>query len=153
MPVSYVTLHPSLVHFPIAFLVLGSMAGLVYLFGPKHEALRTLTWWPLGLGWLGLAPAILSGLLAQQNLPPQAPYSDVLNWHIGTSMALLVIYAAVLYLGWLYRQRRRPAMAADLLDAPHGRRLAPWLLLGLATVIATGYLGGELVYTWGVNTP
>lgn len=154
MPVSLISLHPAVVHFPIAFLVLGSVAGLLYLYGVRRDALRVLTWWPVGLGWLATWPAILTGLLAQQNLPPQAPYTAVLNWHIGTGMALLVIYAAALYQGWLYRQRRRGDDAHDLLDAPSGRRrLTLWLALGLVTVLATGYLGGELVYTWGVNTP
>ena len=154
MPVSMIALHPAVVHFPIAFLVLASVAGLVYLYAWRRPALRVLTWWPMGLGWLGLWPAILSGLLAQQNLPPQAPYSHVLNWHIGTALALVVLYAAALYQGWLYHQRRREGAPDDLLDAPAGRRrLTVWLALGLVTVLTTSRLGGELVYTWGVNTP
>ena len=158
MPVSSVTLHPATVHFPIALLLLGSAAGLLYLARvqwliPRAD-LRVLTWWPLRLGLVGAGVAIRTGLLAQSGLPPQAPYTGVLNWHIGTALAALVIYGAIFYRAWLYGNRRRADDPADLLDQPQARGwLAGLLLLGILTITASGWLGGELVYTWGVNTP
>jgi uncharacterized membrane protein len=154
MPITTVTLHPAVVHFPIALLLLGSAAGLLYLAGVRQADLVALTWWPLRLGWLGGAVALLTGLLAQSRLPPQAPYTDVLNWHIGASWAMLLVYAVILYRQWLYRNRRRAADPADLLDAPGARGwLAAALAAGSALVLVGGWLGGELVYTWGVNVP
>jgi uncharacterized membrane protein len=139
-------------------LLLGSGATLLYLFGPRRWArmeLRVLAWWPLRLGWIGGAAAVLTGLLAQAGLPPRAPYRDILNWHIGSGLALLVVYGALLYREWLWRRKRRPKDSAlDLLDAPEARGWVAALVgVGMLLVLTSGWLGGALVYTWGVNTP
>jgi len=154
MPVSAITLHPAVVHFPIALLLGGSAAGLLYLAGLRRDDLRVLTWWPLRLGWIGGAVAMLTGLLAQRELPPQAPYTDVLNNHIGVSWALLVVYAGILYRHWLFSSKRRANDPDDLLDLAAARGwLAAAFVAGSILVLADGWLGGELVYTWGVNVP
>ncbi len=154
-----VHLHPALVHFPIALSIFGSVAGLLYLYWRPTETLRSLTWWPLLIGWLATLAAVLSGLFDQRNLPPDAPYQSILNWHIGTGLALLVVYGGLLYRRWIFnsakaRQQRARADAdyADLLDD----RSARWwitglLILGMALVVASGWNGGRLVYVWGVN--
>ena len=152
-------LHPSTVHFPIALLLVGSLAALLHPVRPLGIDLRLTAWLLLGLGWLGAAAAVLTGLLAQADLPPDAPYRAVLNWHIGSGLAQLVIYGILLYQGWLYRSARtRRARAAagkvsdDLLD-DHGARWWVTLLLaaGMLAVAATGWNGGILVYEWAVN--
>lgn len=154
MPVSIVTLHPATVHFPIALLILGSAAGLLYLLRWSHPDLLTLTWWPLRLGWIGVGVAVLTGLLAQSGLPPQAPYTTLLNWHIGTGLGLLVLYGVPIYRAWVYANRRKGDEPADLLQVATARRWITMVLIaGLVLVTLTGWLGGELVYTWGVNTP
>lgn len=152
MPVSPVTLHPATVHFPIALLIVGSAAALLYCFWSPRPALRTLAWGSLLIGWASTGLAILTGLLAQSGLPPQAPYLNVLNGHIGGGFALLVIYGAIFYRAWLFRNRRRAADPPDLLDVRAARGwLSALLVIGMAVVTLTGWLGGELVYTWGVN--
>ncbi len=147
------TLHPPVVHFPIALLLLGSGAGLLYLAGMRRDEVRVLTWWPLRLGWVGAAVAVLTGLLAQSGLPPRTPYASVLNWHIGTGLALLLVYAVLLYRHWLWGAKRRsPDAPSDLLDVPSARGwVAALLVVGIALVGLSGWLGGELVFTWGVN--
>jgi uncharacterized membrane protein len=91
-------------------------------------------------------------LLAQGNLPPQAPYRAVLNGHITSALATILVYAAIFYRVWLHRNRRRIDDPADLFDLPTARGwLSLLLLLGMASVAMGGWLGGELVYTWGVN--
>ncbi len=155
-------LHAMIVHFPIAFLLGGSLAALAYLlYRPRHD-LRVLAWWLLAVGWVGTAAAVLSGLLAQSNLPPDAPYRGRLNLHITGGFALLVVYGDLLYRGWLHTTKRRRLHARE--NAPHrppdvdfwdlpGRRawLVAQLLLGVAILAFTGWLGGELVYAWGVG--
>jgi uncharacterized membrane protein len=155
MPIDLITLdtlHPATVHFPIALLLVGSLAGLLYLWWQPRPELCILTWWLLFLGWVGAGVAALTGLLAQGNLPPQAPFTVVLNGHITSGLALIVVYAALFYRVWLFRNRRRATDPDDLLDLPSAR---PWLtllfLLGMALVVIGGWLGGHLVYTWGVN--
>jgi uncharacterized membrane protein len=152
-------LHPATVHFPIALLLVGSVAALAYPFRPFGLDLRMFAWLLLGLGWFGALVAILTGLVAQSGLPPEAPYRDVLNWHIGGGVAQLILYGLLLYMGWIYRSaraRKRRAAAGrtgdDLLDDPSARWWVTLLLVaGALSVLATGWNGGILVYEWGVG--
>lgn len=156
-------IHPATVHFPIAFLLLASGAGLLHLYWRPLDVLRSLTWWPMLLGWLGTLVAMLTGLLSQSGLPPQAPYRAILNWHITTGLALWVLYGMLLYWQWLClksptrRQRSAKQTSAvpppsDLLQQTQARlRVTLLLLMGITLVLASGWNGGKLVYTWGVN--
>ncbi len=152
-------LHPATVHFPIALLLLGSLLALLHLFRRPAVDLRLTVWLLLGLGWLGGAVAVLTGLLAQIDLPPDAPYRAVLNFHIGTGLAVLVIYGFLLYRGWLYRgakaqkaRQKQGDATADLLDAANARTwIAAVVVLGALLIVATGWYGGQLVYQFGVN--
>lgn len=161
-------LHPAIVHFPIALLLLGSVTGLIYLYRPaaldQHIDQRRTTWFLLGVGWVAVVPAVLSGLLAQSPLPPDAPYRVVLNWHTATGLGLLVLYGLLLYQAWIFQnakaRKRRAAKkkdgsaqeVVDLLDNPSSRF---WLTLvlaaGMLLLLSTGWNGGLLVYEWGVN--
>ena len=161
----FALLHPALVHFPIALLIFASGCALLYLHWRPLATLKTLTWWTLFPGWLSLLLAIISGILAQGGLAPDAPFRGVLNLHITTGLVLVIVYGDLLYRRWLHRsgkgRKRRPGQrpasqehtpAVDFLDQP-GRKwwLTLQLLVGILLVVASGYLGGELVYTWGVN--
>ena len=151
--------HPATVHFPIAFLLLASGAGLLHLYWRPLALLRTLTWWPMLLGWVGTLVAILTGLLAQSPLPPDVPYRSILNWHISTGLALWVLHGLLLYWQWLLQKKskhRRTLVTAatpiDLLELPAARlRLTLLLLVGIGLILTSGWNGGQLVYTWGVN--
>jgi uncharacterized membrane protein len=146
-----------MVHFPIALLLLGSGAALLYLWGVPRSDLRVLAWWPLRLGWIAAAIAVLTGLVDQSGLPPRPPYARVLNGHIAAGMALLVVYGFLLYRQWLWMvhaQRRNAAESAarDLLDHAAARSwITVLLVLGIVLVVGGGWLGGQLVYSWGVN--
>ena len=102
--------------------------------------------------------AIVSGIVAQGALPPEAPYRPLLNWHTGSGLALAVLYGDLLYGGWLDWKRRKSAeregwvSATDLLIG-RGRkwRLTVQLTLGIGLVIFSGWLGGQLVYEFGVG--
>ena len=133
--------------------------ALVQIYRPLTFDLTVTAWLLLGLGWLGGLAAVLTGLLAQTNLPPAAPYRAVLNWHIGAALAQLVVYGFLLYCGWLYgtprhRKQRLAAgnQAPDLLADPSARRwVTGVLVVGMLLVFAAGWNGGALVYEWGVN--
>jgi uncharacterized membrane protein len=151
--------HPATVHFPIALLLLGSVLTLLHLLRPTLVDLKTTIWLLLGLGWVGGAVAVLTGLLAQVNLPPDAPYRPVLNFHIGAGLSVLLVYGFLLYRGWLYRstraqkaRRERGSATTDLLDDVSARLwIAIVAVLGVTLILVTGWYGGVLVYEFGVN--
>ncbi len=152
-------LHPATVHFPIAFLLLGSALLLFHLWRKAPFDLKPTIWLLFMLGWVGGGVAVLTGLLAQANLPPDAPYRAVLNFHIGASLAMLATYGFLLYRGWLYRSaraqkaRQRAGIDThDLLDDASARWwVALTALIGAVLILATGWYGGQLVYEFGVN--
>ena len=151
-------IHAAVVHFPIALLICGSLAMLGYIHRWPRIELRLIGWGLLFPGWLTLLAAIISGIVAQGGLPPEAPYRPVLNWHTGSGLALALLYADLLYRGWLHRMRRNraekdgSAATTDFLLDP-GRRwtLTAQLLLGIGLVVLSGWLGGHLVYEYGVG--
>ena len=161
-------LHPATVHFPIALLLCASAAGLLYLYYRPRTELRILVWWLMLPGWIATVVAVLSGLLAQRQLPPQPLYKGLLNWHISTGLALLVVYGTLLYLRWLRRAGRQSQNRVRHEDIAHEVGAWPqrdsllddssarlWitilLVFGALLVVASGWNGGRLVYEWGVN--
>ena len=151
--------HPPFVHFPIALCLFASVAGLLYLFWRPLPALRILTWWPMFLGWLATIMAMLTGLFDQRDIAPDVPFRTILNSHIGTGLALFVVYGWLLYRRWLFNsakaskdREQRGVTYIDLLDDPSVRWwITLLLILGSLLVIASGWNGGRLVYEWGVN--
>lgn len=148
-----ITLHPATVHFPIALLSLSSVCGLLYIYWQPRPQLATLTWWPMIIGWIGAAVSIGTGLLAQANLPVRSPYTGLLNWHIGTALVTLLTYGGLFYWRWLRRNQKATDQDALLADP----RCKIWLTILLAgallVLLVSGWSGGRLVYTWGVNVP
>ena len=153
-------IHAAVVHFPIALLICGSFAMLGYLHRWPRAELRIIGWGLLLPGWLTVLAAIISGIVAQGGLPPDAPFRPILNWHTGSGLALAVLYAELLYRGWLHWMRTKRAEAGDsaapgdILDERSGKwRLTLQLLLGIGLVVLSGWLGGHLVYVHGVGVP
>jgi uncharacterized membrane protein len=136
-------LHPRFVHFPVALLATGSVLALVYLLGWRRTALPGLAWAMLLLGWLGIFPAMLSGLIDRNRAPDDSAIMAVMNPHIAASFGLLILYGLL-----LYERLRSPAV----LDQPRRRWLLLGLLaLGLLLLTVEGWLGGKLVYDLGVG--
>ncbi|PJF45641.1 MAG: hypothetical protein CUN48_17855, partial [Candidatus Thermofonsia Clade 3 bacterium] len=143
----------------MAFLLLASALTLLHLFRRPALNLKPTIWMLLVLGWIGGGVAVLTGLLAQAYLPPQAPYRAVLNFHIWSGLATLTLYGFWLYRGWTYRsararqQRMRSGVSTeDLLDDAAARWWVALLAIaGALLIAATGWFGGRLVYEFGVN--
>ena len=121
-------LHPLVVHFPIALILVAAAieaVGLVRKRPPSPEMMQ----WLLGLAALGAAAAALTGwwFAHQQENADEA----LLRWHRWLGVGVAALAAALWLLG-----RTRPA----------GRH-RPWLLLlAAAAVAACGHLGGLLVW-------
>ncbi len=133
--------HPAIVHFPIALVTL---SVLVDLFGYLYasESLKAAGWWSLFGAGLGAALAVVAGLWDMNREKLEHEAHEQVHKHMYTGFVLFaavagltvwrwVIYSNVEYeLGWFY-----------LIFA----------LLILALTFFQAWLGGELVYGYGVG--
>jgi uncharacterized membrane protein len=133
-------LHPLTVHFPVAFYILGVGLTLVHLWRGQAEAGRFAAW-SFMLSWLAALLASLVGLVDQSQLPLADPRRSYINNHITAGVALIVINGLLVYLRFRW---------PDVLARYRWRYLG-LMALGLVTVLATAWLGGELVYRWQIG--
>lgn len=136
-------LHPRFAHFPVVLLLTGTVLALLYLLGWRKALFAATAWLMLLLGWVAVFAAILSGLIDRNRAPQDPAISTVMNPHIATGFALLIVYGLLLY------ERLR---APQALDQPRRRWLLLALLLaGSVLLIVEGALGGQLVFHLGVG--
>jgi uncharacterized membrane protein len=129
-------LHPQLVHFPIAFLILA--AGLYIASAWKRE-LQIAAFIVHVAGVLACVAAILSGDADEHHAKA---FPDLLEWHERLGMATAWSFGLMAVWSWLRRAKAK--MWEQVLFA--------LLYLGLLGMMAYGaHLGGEMVYEHGVG--
>lgn len=133
-------LHPFVVHFPIALLLLN--LGLTLLYLRRDDAfLERSAYGALVIGWWGAFAATLTGAIDLAiNWPIRAEVIAWINAHVALGLAVLLIYGQA-----LLRRRRDPY----ILRGPHARSYLGLLGVGALAVLASGYVGGHLVYGLG----
>ena len=133
--------HPALVHLSVAFLIAGGVSEawgiLARRRGPERfGAVLVLA------GTVSLLPTVVTGSLAANtvDLPPGAKDSLVLHERIGF-VILGVFLVSQFWKAW------------DRGRVPDGqkRAYALFLLAGVMLVVFGAYLGGEMVYGYGVG--
>ena len=135
------SVHPLVVHFPIALLLtaLGVDSLALIL---KRPALHRVALWNLVLGTMGAGVAVASGLQAESIARHSFEIWQVMELHerLGITTLILGVMACALRL-----------KARDQLS-PRARALAFTLMLAMAGTVSVGaYLGGRLVYEFGVG--
>lgn len=135
------SVHPIVVHFPIALLLtaLGLDALALVL---RREALHRVALWNLVLGTVGAAATVLTGLQAERVAKHTFEIHQVMELHKRLGLSTLAL--AVALSAWRLIARHHLALRGRL-----ALLLAGTLLAG--AVIGTGYLGGRLVYEFGVG--
>jgi uncharacterized membrane protein len=128
------------VHFPIAFYFLGVFLTLTYLWRGQTEYER-FAYWSFILSWLAALVASLSGLIDQSRLELADPRRNEINQHITAGVALLMINGLLVYM----RFRWTNALVNQRWS------YLGLMALGLIAVVATAWLGAELVYRWRVG--
>jgi uncharacterized membrane protein len=131
-------LHPMLVHFPIALLI---VAGGLYVFAwakPRHAYAESAPLIHL-LGLIGLGLAMLSGNQAADGMSEDPILQEILEQHELLSYLLLWFYG-MFYL-WYYLRKAKWQKTERLL-------YAILYLLALAGVVYTSYLGGQMAHEW-----
>jgi uncharacterized membrane protein len=128
-------MHPPVVHFPIALLTVG---WVVALLGRRREAAAQAASWLLWAGTLSAWAALGLGLLAEKTAPHVPPAWQTLNRHETLAYWTVGLFTALSL--WRWRLGRK----AETLF------LAAWLA-ACGVLLATGYEGGELVFTHGMG--
>ncbi len=140
-----IPVHPSLVHFPIALLVAGAFA--VILFRLIHKPQAEL-WGVASLlaGWVLTLPALITGLIDKNAISPDSPADPVVNLHTTLMIAMWIIFGLALYLYYVWRKK----------DQLTGGKVWIWfglLLLAVILITLAGHQGARLVYELGVGGP
>ena len=144
------SLHPMVVHFPIALICLAPLFDLACLvFRSRLWLDRTATTLYL-VGTLGAGAAFLSGQRAAEAVESLTPAAEsVLADHEAQAVLTLIVLAVAtllrLMVTWLGRDDRRIKVGIFRLLA------LPVAIAALAMMVLTADLGGQLVYKHGVG--
>lgn len=128
------------VHFPIALYLLGVLLTIGYSWRGQPDFER-FAYWSFILSLLATIVASLIGLIDQSQLELNDPRRANVNTHITAAVALLIINGLLIYM-----RLRWPDVLASRRQSYLGL-----MALGLIAVLATAWLGGELVYQWQVG--
>ncbi len=135
-------------HFPIALLLVGTLFSLLAL-RRQQDAFEQSGYHCLVAGWFGAVAATATGLwdawqhIYSSPLRNDATILNYVNLHAVAGIATLIIY------GQAVLKRRRHTRV--LFDATTQRGYLTLLLLGAAVIIVGGWLGGQLVYRFGIG--
>lgn len=131
-------LHPMIVHFPIALLIVGLVFDLAGLF-IKKEFFSTAGFYLLILGTLGIVAAYFSGDFAGDGISEAGPLKQALETHEDAAVISLWLFAAsVLLRGVLVWKKKYTGIFKYAAIA--------LIVLGVLSVARTGYYGGQLVF-------
>lgn len=135
--------HPAVVHFPVALLVTATALETLAFF-LRRPAMRRVALWNLSLGTLGAALAVLTGLEAEAVAKHSFEIWQVMDFHKRLGFVTLSLAAVVTAIR-LIRRDQLPTWARAVVLAMMGTFTG--------SVIWGAYLGGRLVYEFGVGGP
>jgi uncharacterized membrane protein len=162
------TIHPLVVHFPIALLVVGTIGLLWTQFlrerykNLKFTARASLEGFisgTLGIGFFGAILSIATGLMDMLGSPKTLALP---NWiwtavpHIITSVLTALCYAALLYRRFVLLPPAVPELDKNKPGEPLVTQPADKITVGLAVVglillFVAGWYGGRLVYEYRIG--
>jgi len=134
-------IHPALVHFTVAFLVVGGACEVWGILTRRDELAR----WGGQLILIGLAslgPTIVSGFLAANVVEIPQGTLDLLDTHEQNGLVLLALLLGIQF--W-------KAWSGGKLGAMESRFYALMLVVVIALTIWGAWLGGQLVYVRGIG--
>lgn len=132
--------HPILIPFPLALWVTSFVADVLFYF-LRHPTLLVISKFLLAAGCLGGVAAAIPGIIDWLAIK-DGDVKKVANWHARLNVIALIVFAISLFL--------RLSSYSQLV----GRKLTiPFLLslVGVILIAISGWLGGELVFRFGVG--
>ena len=135
------SLHPLVVHFPIALLLSALVLDILAL-ALKRPPIHRIALWNLCLGTIGAAVAVLTGLRAEDVAKHSFEIWKIMNVHERLGITTLIL--GIMVAGFRLGKRDRLT--------PRARALTMAVMLIMAATLGTGaYLGGRMVYEFGVG--
>ena len=132
--------HPILVHFPIALLVLSVATDLIAFF-TNVESLRSTAWWALVGAASGGVVTVAAGVFDMRRATLEEEVHHRVHRHMKVGFVLLAVVVGLTIWHWTAFTRPGLPVTAIYLDCA---------VLAVALAGFQGWLGGELVYTHGV---
>jgi uncharacterized membrane protein len=135
--------HPMIVHFPVALILVGFLADVVFLFLKKEVCLSKMGLYLMVLGTLGAGAAFLTGHLFTIE-PTEGSIVEIFGRHETLALVTLLIMTVgtLIRIGVLVSKKEKPVFQ--------------WLifglyLLGAVSVGVTGFLGGSMVMDYMIG--
>ena len=132
--------HPAFIHFPIALIVISFLCDVFgYVF--RNSSLRSAGWWTLlGAGVFGVL-AVGSGLWDMDHVPISDNADRFVSFHMWIGFAVLAAAAVLaVWRGFIYSRRQMVTFPYLLAS-----------LLAMVIILFQGWVGGEMVYSYGVG--
>ncbi len=135
------SVHPLVVHFPIALTLTALVLDLAALIF-KRSGLHRIALWNLSLGTLGAGAAVLTGLQAEDVAKHSFEIWKVMGLHERLGITTLILGLMATGLRLFKRDQLTPRL----------RALCLALMLLMTTSLTFGaFLGGRMVYEFGVG--
>ena len=137
------TIHPIIVHFPIALLLTATLiSALAVIFKNKREELKIVLYWILILGAISVLAALFSGLYEDGRVIQDNAIHQIMEVH--KRLSFVIASAFILITLW-FVIRKRKIQYRELL-------IITLLLIGTSSVLVySAYLGGKMVYEEGAG--
>jgi len=137
------SLHPLIVHFPIALLLTALCLDTLALVS-RRPGLHRVALWNLCLGTVGAAAAVLTGLQAEDVAKHSFEIWQVIELHKRLGITTLIL--GLMTVAWRLRYRDQLSTRSRVVTIVA-------MLVIVCTVTYGAYLGGRLVYEFGVGGP
>jgi len=135
--------HPMIVHFPVALILAGFLADVVYLFFKKERCLSKMGLYLMVLGTLGAGAAFLTGHLFTVE-PTEGSMVEIFGRHETLALVTLLIMSigTLIRIGVLVFKKDKPVYQWIVFG---------FYLLGAVSVGITGFLGGSMVMDYMIG--
>jgi len=133
-------LHPMVVHFPLALIIVGFLADVIYLFFKKEKCLLKTGFYLMILGTLAACAAFATGHLFTSE-PTEGDMVTTFARHEAGALATILIMLAGSFLRlYLVIYKKEESKLKWLVFT--------FYCLGTVTVSFTGLMGGTMVYNY-----
>jgi uncharacterized membrane protein len=134
-------IHPMIVHFPIALVIIGFMFDIISLFNPKNEINFKISYYLLVIGSVTAVISQLSGLYLT-NHPKSGELYLVFEQHELFALISVILLIATTIIGTLFTMKYSKYL----------RYVYSFLyLLSMLSIAYTGFLGGTMVYDYMIG--